>query len=119
MPELPCRFGISDLAFGRSWKPRRNPSEHQADVVSAIGLDCRIQKELLQNVLLRMTTAETVHSVQHWFHEIHCTGVFTSPMGQHSFGHRQSYRSYDLRDGSVAETEKAHRIKHSAGRVVA
>jgi hypothetical protein len=39
VPELPCRFGISDPAFGRSWIPCRNPSEHQANVVSAIGLD--------------------------------------------------------------------------------
>ena len=56
-----------------------------------------------------MTAAQTVHFVEHWFHEIHCTGVFTSPMRQHSLRHRQSYSSNDLRDGSVAETEPAQR----------
>jgi len=39
-------------------------------------------------------------------------------VGQHSLKHRQSYSSNDLRDGSVAETEQAHRIKHT-GHVVA
>jgi hypothetical protein len=66
-----------------------------------------------------MTAAQTVHFVEHWFHEIYYTGVFTSPMRQHSLRHRQSHSSNDLRDGSVAETEPAHSIKHSAGNVVA
>jgi hypothetical protein len=119
VPELPCGFGISDPAFGRSRISRRHPSKHQADTVSAIGLDRGIEKDLLQKVLLRVAAAETVHSPKHWFHEVHCTGVFTSPMGQHSLGYGQSYTSDDLRDGSVAATERSHRVKQSAGHVVA
>jgi hypothetical protein len=117
--ELPRRFGISDPVFGRSWISRCHPSEHQANIVSAIGLDSGIEKDLLQNVLLRMTAAETVHSPERWFHEVHCTGVFTSPMGQHSLGYGQSYTFDDLRDGSVAAAKQAHCIKQSAGHVVA
>ena len=66
-----------------------------------------------------MTAAETVHFVEDWFHEIDGTGMFTSPMGQHSLRYRQSYGSNDMRDGSLAEAEQAHRIEHSAGHVVA
>ena len=119
VPKLPCRFGISDPTFGRIWIPRRHPGEHQADIVAAICLDCRIQKDLFQNVLLRVTAAETVHLVEDWFHEIDGTGVFTSPMRQHSLGYRQSDGSDDLRDRPMAKTEHAHRIEHPPCHVVA
>jgi len=73
---------------------------------------------LLQNVLLRVTAAETVHRVEDWFHEIDGTGVFTSPMRKHSLRHGQSYSPDDLGDSSVAKTELSHRIKHSPCHVV-
>ena len=40
VPKLSRRLGISDQTFGWIWVPRRNPSEHQTDVVAAICLDC-------------------------------------------------------------------------------
>jgi hypothetical protein len=67
---------------------------------------------LLQNVLLRVTSSETVHPVEDWFHEIDGTGVFISPIRQHTLRYGQSYNS---NDGSVAKTERAHRIKRPTG----
>jgi putative ABC transport system substrate-binding protein len=40
VPKLRRRLGISNSTFGWSWIPLRNPSEHQADVVATICLDC-------------------------------------------------------------------------------
>ena len=62
-----------------------------------------------------MTSSETVHPVEDWFHEIDGTGVFTSPIRQHTLRYGQSYSSNDLRDGSVAKTERAQRIKRPTG----
>src|SRR6185437_8084625 len=69
--------------------------------------------------LLRVTATETIHLVEDWLHEIDGTGIFTSPMRQHSLGYGQRYRYNDLRDGSTAKTEHAHSIEHSMGHVVA
>jgi hypothetical protein len=112
-------LGISDATFGRGLIFCRNPSEHQPYIIISIYLDCRVQKNLLQNVLLRVTTAELGHPVKDWLHEIDGTGVFTSPMRQHRLGDRQSDGSNDLRDGSGAKTENAHGIEHSSRCVVA
>ena len=54
----------------------------------SIYLDCRVQKDLRQNVLLRMTAAELVHLVKDRFHEIDGTSIFTLPMRQHCLGYR-------------------------------
>jgi hypothetical protein len=62
-----------------------------------------------------VTSSETVHPVEDWFHEIDGTGVFTSPIRQHTLRYGQSYSSNDLRDGSVAKTERTHRIKRPTG----
>jgi hypothetical protein len=40
VPKLSRRLGIPDQTFWWIWIPRRNPSEHQTDVVAAICLDC-------------------------------------------------------------------------------
>ena len=68
---------------------------------------------------MRVTAAEMVHLVEDWLHEIDGTGMFTSPMRQHSLRYGQRYSSDDLRDGSTAKTEHAHSIEHSMGHVVA
>src|SRR6516225_3213564 len=78
--KMHCRLGITDATFGRSRVFCRNASEHQPYIVISIYLDCRVQKDLLQNVPLRITAADLGHSVEDGFHEIDDTGVFTSPM---------------------------------------
>jgi hypothetical protein len=112
-------LGISDATFGRGLVFCRNASEHQPYIIISIYLDCRVQKDLLQDVPLRVTAAELGHSVKDWFHEIDGTGVFTPPMRQHRLGDRQSDGSNDLRDGSGAKTEHAHCIEHSLRCIVA
>ena len=83
VPKLPCCLGVSDPTFGRSWALRCNASEHQANIVAAVCLDRRVQKDLLENILLRVTAAQAVHLVEDWCHEIDGAGVFASPMRQH------------------------------------
>jgi len=113
------RLGVSDPPLWRGLVFRSDTRQHQADIVAAICLDGRVEKQLLENVPLRVAAAELIDLVQDRLHELDRTGMFAPPMRQHRLRDWQSDLADGPRDRARAKTECAHALEHASGRVVA
>src|SRR5215475_4590731 len=83
MSKLPGRLRLADPMLGRNRVLCRHASKDQANIVVAVCLDRRVEKELFQNILLRVTATQTVHVVEDGFHEMDRVGIFTASMRQY------------------------------------